>query len=245
MKRTKKRKEKPVLKRTKSPNMYINKNVLEEKYEEIKSVYFDDGFVKDNSYDNYTIHQLEKILTPKMINFCHEYIRNGWNASKAARTVGYSENTAGTIAGENLRKPQIRRYIELVKNDLEKLCNISKAMQIQEYKKIAFSSLRKLHNSWIELKTWQELVANDPDALDAVESTEYKTYDTKWGTTEMIKIKLFSKTHAQERIDKLMGYQEPKELKVNQETTLNLGQGSVSAIREAFGLGGIKNPITK
>ena len=53
-----------------------------------------------------TPEELEKELTEKQKIFCREYVID-WNASRAAREAGYSENTAGEIGHENLKKPQI------------------------------------------------------------------------------------------------------------------------------------------
>ena len=44
--------------------------------------------------------------------FCDNYISNGGNATQAALAAGYSEKTAGSIGQENLKKPEIRKYID-------------------------------------------------------------------------------------------------------------------------------------
>ena len=49
-------------------------------------------------------------LTPKQKKFCDEYLKLG-NATQAAKNAGYSEKTAMSMGGENLRKPQILDYI--------------------------------------------------------------------------------------------------------------------------------------
>lgn len=49
-------------------------------------------------------------MTRKQKIFCEEYLISG-NASDAARKAGYSENTAGSIGAENLKKPEISAYI--------------------------------------------------------------------------------------------------------------------------------------
>lgn len=50
-------------------------------------------------------------LTNKQKAFADEYIIC-LNATQAALKAGYSENTAGAIGHENLRKPKIKKYIE-------------------------------------------------------------------------------------------------------------------------------------
>lgn len=53
----------------------------------------------------------EKKLTAKQQRFCDEYLID-LNATQAAIRAGYSEKTAAVIATENLRKPNIRNYID-------------------------------------------------------------------------------------------------------------------------------------
>lgn len=52
-----------------------------------------------------------KGLTAKQQRFCDEYLID-LNATQAAIRAGYSEKTAAVIATENLRKPNIREYID-------------------------------------------------------------------------------------------------------------------------------------
>lgn len=50
-------------------------------------------------------------LTAKQKRFCDEYLID-LNATQAAIRAGYSAKTAAVIATENLRKPNIREYID-------------------------------------------------------------------------------------------------------------------------------------
>ena len=84
-----------------------------------------------------TKKELEKKLTIKQLKFCHELIID-WNGSRAARVAGYSEKTANKIASENQTKPDIQAYIQLIKDDFEKNCNITKTRQLKKYIKIAY-----------------------------------------------------------------------------------------------------------
>ena len=52
-------------------------------------------------------------LTKKQDAFVKEYLLNGFNATQAAITAGYSEHTAKDIGCENLAKPNIKAAIEL------------------------------------------------------------------------------------------------------------------------------------
>lgn len=59
-------------------------------------------------------------LTPKQKNFCDEYVKNGGNAGAAAVAAGYSPHTAPVIACENLKKPNLQRYIAQQQEELAK-----------------------------------------------------------------------------------------------------------------------------
>ena len=49
-------------------------------------------------------------MTAKQMRFCDEYLID-LNATQAAIRAGYSEKTAGVMAAENLKKPNIQEYI--------------------------------------------------------------------------------------------------------------------------------------
>ncbi|MCT3099513.1 terminase small subunit [Lactococcus lactis] len=56
-------------------------------------------------------------MTPKQQKFCDEYIKTG-NATQSAINAGYSKKTAYKIGAENLRKPQIKKYIDSKLKDI-------------------------------------------------------------------------------------------------------------------------------
>lgn len=59
-------------------------------------------------------------LTPKQKAFADWYIKNGGNASDAARKAGYAPKSADVIGRENLRKPAISAYIAEKQSLIEK-----------------------------------------------------------------------------------------------------------------------------
>lgn len=50
------------------------------------------------------------MLNPKQLRFCEEYLTD-LNATAAAIRAGYSKKTSYSIGSENLRKPEIRQFI--------------------------------------------------------------------------------------------------------------------------------------
>ena len=59
-------------------------------------------------------------MTAKQKAFADEYIKNGGNASEAARKAGYSEKTAYSMGQQNLKKLEISAYIAEKQSLIEK-----------------------------------------------------------------------------------------------------------------------------
>lgn len=151
-------------------------------------------------------------LTAKQRIFCHEYIID-WNATRAARVAGYSESSARTIGCDNLTKPYITAYIDLIKNDIEKQAGISKLMVVNEHKKLAFSSIAHLHETWIDRRSLESLSKEQKDSIQEIETRVVKREVESNSTAEpivleveQIKIKLYDKQKALEQLAKIMGY---------------------------------------
>jgi phage terminase small subunit len=168
----------------------------------------------------YTREELEAKLTGKERRFCEEYVID-WNGARSARVAGYSENSAKEIASENLTKPNIKQYIEIIKNDIERLSGVSKLRNIQELSKIAYSSVEHIHNTWIELKDWELIKEDNPVILAAIESIDTKVETRKVNVSEdtdidvevkYVKVKFFSKIAAITEINKMMGYNQPDKI---------------------------------
>lgn len=70
-------------------------------------------------------------LTVKQQKFCDEYIRSG-NATEAALKAGYRSRTAYSIGNENLKKPELKKYIEEKIKGIES-AKLATAQEILEY----------------------------------------------------------------------------------------------------------------
>ena len=166
----------------------------------------------------YTLDELREILTEKERLFCHQYIID-WNGARSARKAGYSEDCAKQIAYENLTKPYLKQYIDLIKNNFEEESGISKLRNLQELAKIAYSNISHLHDNWTELSFWDQILEENPNAMAAVESIDTKTETRRIKTdgddeldieVKYVKIKLYSKQAAIESINKMLGYNLPE-----------------------------------
>lgn len=69
-------------------------------------------------------------LTEKQKKFCEFYVASG-NATESAIKAGYSEKTAYSIGNENLKKPDVKLYIDDLNKEIksQRIANIT---EIQE-----------------------------------------------------------------------------------------------------------------
>jgi hypothetical protein len=81
-------------------------------------------------------------LTDKQEKFCYEYVLH-LNATKAAINAGYSEKTAYSIGGENLKKPEIQERIKYMQDNLAETAQLSALRVLKEHEKIAFNDYEK------------------------------------------------------------------------------------------------------
>ena len=81
-------------------------------------------------------------LTDKQEKFCYEYVLH-LNATKAAINAGYSEKTAYSIGGENLKKPEIQERIKYMQDNLAETAQLSALRVLKEHEKIAFNDEEK------------------------------------------------------------------------------------------------------
>ena len=162
--------------------------------------------------------KLPKGLTEKQKAFCREYIFD-WNAARAARDAGYSEETARTIGHELLTKPDIQGYLTEIQKDLEKTAGISRMRIVKEHEKIAFSSIAHLHNTWIDRKEFDQLTDDQKACIQEITTQTRKEFvktitepDGIEVQIDYVKIKLYSKQASLESLSKMLGYNEPERI---------------------------------
>lgn len=162
-----------------------------------------------------------KELTGKQKRFCEEYIFD-FNGTRAAIAAGYSEDTARSIASENLTKPDIKAYIKSLQENLEEVAGISRLMVLKEHQKLAFSSIAHLHDTWITRKEFEKLTDDQKSCIAEI-STQTRT-EMKYNPAseeeepvqvDFVKIKLYDKQKSLDSISKMLGYDAPKKITVN------------------------------
>lgn len=155
-------------------------------------------------------------LTEKQKIFCREYIYD-WNATRAAKVAGYSEDTARQIGSENLSKPDIQAYITEIQKDLEKTAGISRLRIVTEHLNIINTSIAHLHNTWLTRKEFEELTEDQKSAIQEI-STKSTTEKDAFGNPvshEYIKIKLYDRQKSMDALNRMLGYDAPEKIEVS------------------------------
>jgi len=148
----------------------------------------------DDYIDEFGLNEKHKI-------FCREYSID-WNATTAYQKA--YQNTSYVSARANgsrlLKNIKIIGYLDYLKNDIEKLCNISKARQINELKKIAYGNTTDVFLDWGKVKDFNLLTDDQKANIEAVEFRKMANDE------ELIRVKSYSKIAAISEINKMMGY---------------------------------------
>lgn len=162
----------------------------------------------------------KKELTESQKVFCREWVYD-FNGSRAYR-VAYphvKEITARTEASKLLANPNVRAYARSLQENLEELAGISRLMVLQEFQKLAFSSIAHLHETWITRKEFDKLTDHQKACIQEIQTqtrTESKYDAEEEGfvpvEVDFVKIKLYDKQRALESINKMLGYEAPKKI---------------------------------
>jgi phage terminase small subunit len=142
-------------------------------------------------------------LSPKQERFCQEYMID-LNATKAAIRAGYSSKTAYSIGEENLRKPEIKKFIQEVREKDAKVAEITRSMVLEGYRKLAFYDTRKFYNENGDLIDVNDLDDETSFALTSFEVSEEKEKGVVTGYVK--KIKMSDRKNALDSICKVLGY---------------------------------------
>lgn len=155
---------------------------------------------------------IESQLTEKQKKFCREYIFD-FNASRAARVAGYSEDTAGQMGYENLKKPEIKAYIAELQENMAETSGISRLMVLEEHKKLAFSSIAHMHNKWVELKEFDKLTDDQKSCIAEIQTQTRKVLvEDQITEIDFVKIKLYDKQKSLDSISKILGFESAKKI---------------------------------
>ena len=134
--------------------------------------------------------------------------------------------SASASATRLLEDVRVNDYIDELKKDIENITGVSKIRNVLELSKIAYSTIAHLHNSWIELKEFESLTDEQKAAIESIETkTESKIIDKETFTTNHVKIKLHSKISAIDKINVMLGYNEPEKSELSGGITIKTHEG--------------------
>lgn len=155
-------------------------------------------------------------MTKKQKRFVEEYLID-LNATQAAIRSGYSPDTAGSIGGENLKKPEISSAIAKAMAERSKRTGISQDRVIQELARIAFVNPQNVIDS--EDASVREDATEDD--LACIQSVKVKTMDGAKGKSVEREVRLNDKMKALELLGKHLGMFKDK-LEVDADMDLNI-----------------------
>jgi phage terminase small subunit len=111
-------------------------------------------------------------INSKQAAFAAEY-QVDHNATQAAIRAGYSEKTAGQIGERLLKKAEIRRVIDAVREKLEAETLITAERVLRERARLAFSDPRKIIHEDGRVKLPHELDEDTAAAITSFKIDEY------------------------------------------------------------------------
>ncbi len=175
------------------------------------------------------------IFTDRQEMFCREYIID-FNASRAAKAAGYSDRSAGQIGHDNLKKPEIQKYLKQLMQERSGRVGVTADMVVQELKLIAFGDPRKIikwSGDTADIKDSDEL---NKDEIAMVGGVVHKK--GKYGNT--VEIKFNDKISALDKLARHLGIYENDTLHVKTEHIIS---DENKAILERLGIKADDEPI--
>lgn len=164
-------------------------------------------------------------LTLNQEKFCAYYIETG-NQSEAYRraypkSVNWEKGVVWSKASQLMNNGNVLERVKELQKKAESKSEITRDMILSELAKVGFSSIAHLHNSWIDRKEFESLT---DDQKASIKSISTKIIKKNIGTNEnpeivdveYVKIELHDKLKALETINKMLGYEAPKEVNLNQ-----------------------------
>jgi phage terminase small subunit len=135
--------------------------------------------------------------------FCMKYVELQFNGRAAAIAVGYEPNSAHVAASRLVNNDNVKRYINILKDDLALQIGVSAAMIANEYKKIGFANIKNLYDEMGNLKSPQDLDDDTAAAISGIEYDDIVIGKEKVGVTT--KMKRYDKLVALDKLAKMTG----------------------------------------
>lgn len=150
-------------------------------------------------------------LTEKQEAFCQSYLID-FNGSRAAKDAGYSAESSAQEASRLLTNVKIQARINALRVEMGKGFNITRERIAQEYARIAFFDIRKIHDEDDALKPVKEFSDDEAAAIAGIETEDIWDRDADGNRIKigrLRKVKVTDKRGALDSLAKLMGYNAP------------------------------------
>lgn len=151
----------------------------------------------------------KKPLSDKHESFCINYVRLN-NATKAYMAVYPESNPKSAEANSSrlIGNDKVKKRIAYLKNNLAEAAGVSTLMIVEEHKKMAFTSIAHMHNTWVERKEFENLTPEQKACIAEIKTRTRKVYSDvgeSIGEVEEIQLKLYDKQKSLAEIAKLIG----------------------------------------
>jgi len=148
-------------------------------------------------------------LTDNQIAFCMQYVFD-WNATRAYLQTFDTQNerAAAVNSKKLLSKTKIQNFLATLKEGSAERVGISKDMVAAEYKKLAFSNIARLHNTWIDKRLLEDIDEADLAAIAEISTKTERRADSDGNDIyiEYVKVRLHDKKAALAELNKMYGW---------------------------------------
>lgn len=161
-----------------------------------------------------TTDEIKKDLRPQHKRFAQEYVANGFNGTQAYKTVYKrvkNDNTASSSSYDLLRKPEIRDYIDYLKEENDKkaleLAGVTMQRIAAERAAIAFTNIGDIQKDWGENKSFSLVSDKAKKAIQEVKVYKNERFDAegnKIGEKTTIVTKLHDKMKALDKLEEML-----------------------------------------
>lgn len=148
----------------------------------------------------------DRPLTPKQERFCQAYTTH-WNATRAAKEAGYSEQSAMFQGYQLLQIPLVQKRIKELKDHALAELGITRERILQEYSHLAFADVSQAYDEMGQFKPLSEIPEDVRRSLKEIEVHEL--FDGQGEQRSVIglakKAKFQDKTAALAALTKVLG----------------------------------------
>jgi len=155
----------------------------------------------------------EKELSVQQEQFCQYYVLFN-NGAKAARSAGYSDQTAKEMAYELLTRPHIQKRVAELRKAQQGEFNQMKEQMIQELSRIAYGTLVPLYDengNLLPVKEWDDDSAAIVSSIESEELFEGTGKDRTFIGYKK-KVKQWDKLKAHDQLAKILGFYAPEKI---------------------------------